>query len=125
MNLCAGTYELTVTDENGCTAESFYVLRDGNTDCLEYREVITPDGDGRNENFIISCANDLYSNNNLKIFNRWGEQVYAQSNYYDEWRGTDQSGTLELPDGGYFFVFEYTEDGTLRQLKGHITIIRE
>ena len=59
------------------------------------------------------------------IFNRWGQLVYQQVGYANDWRGLDMSNEM-VPEGGYFYIYEYTDpnSGVLQQLKGHITIIK-
>jgi gliding motility-associated-like protein len=76
-----------------------------------------------NEEFIISCV-DEFANNHLDVYNRWGQLVYETDNYDNTWTGTTRNGS-DLPDGPYYFVFEYTDiDGIRQQLKGSITILR-
>jgi gliding motility-associated-like protein len=121
--LPTGEYAVLVTDANDCTVTATGFVANSSIDCLEFRNVITPDGDGLNEYFQINCLN-LYLQNNLKIFNRWGQLVFEIDNYANDWAGVNRLGE-DLPDGAYFFVFEYTDEtGELQQMKGHITIIR-
>ena len=66
--------------------------------------LITPNGDGLNDTWKLD---DLYyfTKNSLKIFNRWGEQVFSESPYKNEWAGTSTSGD-KLPDGIYYFILD-------------------
>jgi gliding motility-associated-like protein len=119
--LDAGTYTITVTDAQGCTEVASIEL-EGNYDCGLARNVITPNQDGRNDNFIVNCA-DVFSNT-LTIFNRWGELVFQTENYDNTWEGRDLDGN-DVPEGGYFYIFEYEDTGVTRQVKGSLTVIRE
>jgi len=123
--LAPGEYFLIVTDDNGCTTSTLTaIVPDERYPCLEERVVITPDGNGTNDEFIIFCIGDL-PNNNLEIYNRWGQLVFETENYDNSWAGTSQNGT-PLPDGPYYYVLEYTNpDGTAVQAKGSLTIVRE
>ena len=125
-DLCPGDYDVTVIDANGCEISGSAEVRNENDQCLSYRNVISPNGDKYNEEFYLHCVED-FDDTYLEIFNRWGRLVYQTADYDNTWRGTDQSGAIDLPEGGYFFVFKYREQGAteLSQLKGHITIIRE
>lgn len=118
----AGKYTVVVQDANGCSANIEIVVDDG-IDCLTGRPVITPDGDGLNENFIINCIFN-FEDNTLEIYNRWGQLVFEGDNYDNSWRGTNVRGDL-LPEGGYFWVLSYRESGVLQQKKGSLTILRE
>ncbi len=124
-SLAPGEYYLIVTDDNGCESSTFTaVVADERYPCLEERVVITPDGNGTNDEFIIFCIGDL-PDNNLEIYNRWGQLVFATDNYDNTWMGTSQNGT-PLPDGPYYYVLEYRNpDGTMVQAKGSLTIVRE
>jgi len=124
-SLAPGEYFLIVTDDNGCqTAMLSAIVPDERYPCLEERVVITPDGNGANDEFIIFCIGDL-PNNNLEIYNRWGQLVFETENYDNTWTGTSQNGS-PLPDGPYYYVLEYTNpDGTPVQHKGSLTIVRE
>jgi gliding motility-associated-like protein len=46
---------------------------------------------------------------NLKVFNRWGNLVYEQDNYKNNWDGTSNkgiNGNGVLPDGTYFYIID-------------------
>lgn len=85
--------------------------------------VITPNGDGINDYFVISAKgsnkpiNDFYESSNLIIFNRWGKIVYRSKNYQNNWGGG------HLPDGTYFYVLKckgYKDKSVV--YKGSVTI---
>lgn len=122
-NLIPGTYCVTVTNARGCTKTACVEIFD--MDCLQAREIITPNNDGRNDQFIISCIQDeLYKDHRLEIFNRWGQLVYTSTNYQNDWMGTSSSGT-ELAEGVYFYVLEYANPfGETTVLKGTFNILR-
>jgi gliding motility-associated-like protein len=122
-NLIAGNYCVTVTNARGCKKSACVEIFD--MDCLMAREVITPNRDGVNDEFVISCVQDeLYRDHRLEIFNRWGQLVYSTTNYQNNWAGTTASGT-ELAEGVYFYVLEYTLPfGETRILKGAFNILR-
>ncbi|HHG84233.1 MAG TPA: T9SS type B sorting domain-containing protein, partial [Bacteroidetes bacterium] len=64
----------------------------------------TPNGDGRNDIFeIVGIAQ--FPNNNLKVFNRWGNLVYEKDKYDNSWNGTNWKNGVSLPDGAYFYIF--------------------
>lgn len=125
FNLCPGEYFVQVEDDNGClSAITSFQLQDRRFPCLDERVVITPDGDGQNEEFIILCLED-YTDNQLEIYNRWGQLVFETENYDNTWTGTDQSGN-PLPEGPYYYVIVYTDpEGNIRQQKGSLSILRE
>ena len=122
-DLSPGTYSVTVTDANGCSATEEFTV-ESLSNCLSSRLVITPDGDGLNERFVINCTGQ-YDNNRLEVYNRWGQLVFEMDDYDNQWRATNRRGD-DLADGVYFFVFEYDSlNGSREQLKGHVTVLRE
>jgi len=125
-NLCFGTYFLVVTDDNGCTSAVVSGVVDNKQfDCFEERVVITPDGNGSNDEFIIFCLTDQYQDNHLEIYNRWGQLVFETDNYDNTWEGTSQNGD-DLPEGPYYWVLDYTSNnGEMNQLRGSLTIVRD
>ena len=65
---------------------------------------ITPNEDGKNDAFEIlnsACCSFI----SIKVFNRWGNIVYQNSDYKNDWKGTNEKGTL-LVQGTYFILIE-------------------
>lgn len=100
------------------------VIQDPNApiiDCTTIPQGISPNNDGKNDEFIIPCIED-YPNNTMKIYNRYGTLVYQKKNYENDWNGRSNTGLLNhselLPIGTYFFIFEINE--TEKPLNGFI-----
>ena len=124
--LCPGEYLLKVEDSNGCqttVGEFTGIVEDKRYPCLSERIVITPDGDGLNDEFIIFCIGEL-PDNHLEIYNRWGQLVFETDNYDNSWAGTAMNGEV-LPEGPYYFILEYTTPDGAVQERGSLTIITE
>lgn len=64
--------------------------------------VITANMDGTNDEFIIKNVED-YDRVHLIIFNRWGNVVYENEDYQNDWTGLDMKGK-ELSEGVYTYV---------------------
>ncbi|PYF76563.1 DUF7507 domain-containing protein [Pedobacter nutrimenti] len=81
--------------------------------------LITPNGDGINDVFEIRGLNQ-YGENQLIIVNRWGNEVFRQSNYQNTWSGEG------LNEGTYYYLLTVKrKGGTETQVfKGYITLIR-
>ena len=72
--------------------------------CLTIYNEFSPNGDGQNETFEIDCIEN-YKDNQLSVFNRWGNTVFEQSNYNNTWDGTSKIGK-NLPTGTYYYVLK-------------------
>ncbi len=68
------------------------------SNALATYNIITPDGDGKNDTFVIDNAT-LYPDNELAVFSRWGREVYRRKNYDNSWNGGDLSA------GTYYYLF--------------------
>ncbi|NAY92470.1 T9SS type B sorting domain-containing protein [Muricauda sp. JGD-17] len=70
---------------------------------------LSPNGDGVNDFLIIDGMSDS-PNNNIQIYNRFGQKVYERNNYVDEFTGTTNTGSLimsqdiGLPEGIYYYL---------------------
>ncbi len=79
---------------------------------LNIYNIITPNGDGKNDFFTVSGV----LNPEVKIFNRWGTKIEEWSNYDNKWNGGD------LGAGTYYY---YVRDkGDNKTYKGWFEIVR-
>lgn len=117
-NIGAGSYTLTVTDQNGCKYTGSIVL----TAPLELAmpSGISPNGDGLNDFFVVHGL-EAYPNNSISIFNRWGNSVYEKDKYQQNWAGKNSSGA-DLPDGTYFVILKINNGDTT--LTGYVDVRR-
>ena len=116
----AGTYELTYQlclkeSSNTCdTAKITVVVFEDKP--LKIHNGISADGDGHNDSFIIEGI-ELYPDNNLKIFNRWGVLVYEKDGYRNDTEPFDGhsngratiNASSKLPQGTYYYILEYQD----------------
>ncbi|MBS1568484.1 MAG: choice-of-anchor L domain-containing protein [Bacteroidetes bacterium] len=108
--LPAGTYSVTITDANGCSLALTIILTQ--PDELAMPSGFTPNGDGNNDAFVVHGI-DAFPDNQLTVFNRWGNVVYDQLHYSNDWRGENQQGR-QLPDGTYFIILRLDATQTLQ-----------
>ena len=122
--LNAGNYiiTLTVISSDNCTdSVSVQVYFEGaTTETLNIPNIITPNGDDKNENLIIKGLSNC-SSYNLKIFSRWGIRVFESDvSANNPWNGRYTDGNL-VDDGVYFYILT-SEDKLIK--KGFITVIK-
>jgi len=89
------------------------------SDC-KIPNIITPNADGMNDTFIVPCASQ-HPNNEIMIFNRWGDKIYAAKNYTNNWGGLYRGN--ELPPGTYYYLYKSSPDVDEEQ-SGFITLVR-
>jgi gliding motility-associated-like protein len=122
------TYYATLITESGCESSERLAVTLTLTDCaVFFPEVITPNGDTRNDIFVIENIERDFPNYNITIFNRWGNAVYKGNASTPEWDGTsNQSGSLGddiLPVGVYFYVVDFN-DGSTSPRQGKVYLNR-
>ena len=115
-----GEYVATVTDANLCVTVDSVVVGYTYESCLVIPNAFSPNGDGFNDQWVIEGL-ELYSNVDLRIFDRWGNKVYTTPNAGDEpWDGTI-SGRI-LPIDSYHYVIDLNTDEP--PITGNVTIVR-
>ncbi|MDW7693969.1 isopeptide-forming domain-containing fimbrial protein [Flammeovirgaceae bacterium SG7u.111] len=75
---------------------------------VEVTEIITPNFDGFNDYLEVKGLEN-FPNNNLLVFNRWGNKVFESDSYQNDWAGTYNGNPL--PDGTYYYVLKNKETG--------------
>ncbi|GAA3956952.1 gliding motility-associated C-terminal domain-containing protein [Mucilaginibacter dorajii] len=79
----------------------------------------SPNGDGINDTWSIKNL-ETYTNCSVKIYTRYGQQVFKSSGYYKPWDGTNNGAAM--PFGTYYYVINLNNGDSL--LSGYVTILR-
>ncbi len=88
-----------------CTEASVWVYVNEASDC-EPSTIFSPNNDGINDTFSIPCLQtDRFPRSTVSIFNQWGDELFRESPYRNDWAGTYE-GT-DLPAGTYYFVVDF------------------
>ncbi len=108
-----GVFNAKVTDKNGCTSTVQVTMSPSNPDAelcnLLVPSGFSPNGDGQNDGFYIKGL-EGYPDNELTIFNRWGETVFSATNYKNDWTGKPTRNSIIstsdglVPNDTYYYV---------------------
>jgi len=79
----------------------------------------SPNDDAVNDTWEITGM-AAFPGSELRIFNRWGQEVYHSDSYANQWNGHARNGR-PLPDDTYFYVLNLSGD---RTYNGHVIIKR-
>ena len=97
----AGIYTICLVASNqfGCSDTACVDIE------LEPAEIIipnifTPNGDLVNDKFEIQGINDRFG---IRIFNRWGNLLFEEKPYLNQWDGINNNGSL-LNNGTYYYI---------------------
>jgi gliding motility-associated-like protein len=85
----------------------------------------SPNNDGIDDTWVITRP--YGTTISVKVFNRWGNEVYSNANYQNDWRGLGVSNFMgqNVPEGTYFYIVEAIDQGgVLLKLNGSLTIVR-
>ena len=89
------------------------------SDCF-VPNLISPNGDGENDVFVIPCA-AVFEGSELVVFNRYGTPIYQNPNYQNDWGGTYDGESV--PVGTYFYQLALNdEERTV--LQGYVAVLR-
>ena len=102
------------------------------TEDIEVIQIVTPNGDGNYDTLVIENIED-FPDNTVKIYNRWGVQVFMTRGYDNVSNNFDGTSTgrvtvnqdNKLPVGTYFYIIDYMMDTRgMQQKSGYIYINR-
>ncbi|PRY89624.1 gliding motility-associated C-terminal domain-containing protein [Mongoliibacter ruber] len=81
--------------------------------------VITPNGDNKNDAFEIRGISK-FTANNILIYNRYGDHVYERANYDNNWDAPNQVA------GTYYYIFQGEDaGGKTHEFKGWVQVIKD
>jgi gliding motility-associated-like protein len=110
-----GTINLRVTDHNGCSATQTIHIT-SHCDDVHIPNTFTPNGDGVNDNWLITGINET---DKVSIYNRYGTMVFQSLGYPVPWNGSYKG--KRLPPGVYYYLIN--SPGSKQLHSGSVTII--
>ncbi len=119
-----GTYSITllVEDQNGCV--DAYTTTVTITNEFNIPNVITTNGDGINDLFILPA--DIFKSFDIVILNRWGNVIHNRTDATGVllWDGLDQKSSEKVTDGVYFYILEgVLVSGDFVSKHGNVTVV--
>lgn len=82
--------------------------------------IITPNGDTKNDCFEIIVPNEFNECTNYEVFNRWGMKVYDSNEFKSDFCGLNAYNNKELSSGTYYYVIDvgdYSLNGFIQLVK--------
>ncbi len=114
---------LTTETQYGCLDSTEAIVRVTPDVFVYIPNAFTPDGDGLNDEFMASTYGMDDLNLSMRVFNRWGEQVYFTQRQHEGWDGYFK-GT-EAPQGAYTYIIKIDNgDQEIQKFSGRVYLIR-
>jgi gliding motility-associated-like protein len=119
------SYQVTVTDDNGCTATDEVTVTVRTAQCDETDVFIpnafTPNGDKNNDIFI--ARSNFIDEMELTIYNRWGQEIFRTADITRGWDGTFNGKELP-PDSYAYYLRVLCINAEEYRKRGNVTLIR-
>ena len=105
----SGTDSLCYSICSSCPVAMVYihVVPTDNPDNMKIYNALTPNGDGRNDKWIIGGIEN-FPDNEVQVYNRWGGLVFSGTHYNNidvVWDGSYWQNKM-LPDGTYYYIIK-------------------
>lgn len=122
------TYSARVTNVNGCVATDELTIFVDRSLGVYIPSAFSPNGDGINDVFHVFARDGVERVNELRIFDRWGEQVFFNIDAIPNdptygWDGTHRGEPLNPAVFVYWAEVELL-NGDIKFYKGDVTLIR-
>lgn len=139
-----GCYRIRAVDRSENRSEFSETFCRDNCPNIAFPNVITPNGDGKNEvftpyypggsadgNIPLELCPRFVQSLEFRVFNRYGKEVYyyqsgGENSVYINWNGTNASGQ-ELPSAVYYYevnvTFDLLDPDNTRMYKGWVQVI--
>ena len=80
---------------------------------INVSQAITPNGDGVNDTWVIYNIEN-HPGSIVRVFNRWGKEVFYSNNYQNDWDGHYKDLKEGLPTtGAYLYQIDLNGDGSI------------
>jgi len=120
--LATNSYIITYTDIYGCQVKDTITVNVDIALNIGVPSAFSPNGDGSND-FLWVKGTIVIKSMNFTIYNRYGQQVFQTTDIEEGWNGTHNG--KELNPGVFVYYLNVTFiDGSTKQLKGNVTLVR-
>ncbi len=121
-----GLYDvsLTVTNEYGCKDTVYQTVIPYDNEMIYFPNAIHINGDGINDVFNAIGTGWSPENFELRIFNRWGEQIYFTTDINVGWDGTDTRTGEKVQIGVYIWKVQIMDfANNVKKYVGYVSVI--
>ena len=122
------SYTVIVTDKNGCQDQASLQIKIRKKLNVFIPNIISPNHDGINDEFTVYTDDDVVLVKSMKIFHRWGGQVFARTDFEPNdpklgWNGI-YNGQQENPAVFVYLIELQLKNGDVKIFSGDVTLMR-
>jgi hypothetical protein len=119
------TFQLTVSDDQGCTDDVTSVLNIIEDAAIYIPNTFSPDGDAFNNTFHVFGKNISPEDFELCIFNRWGEQIFTSKDPSIGWDGyVVEKGPAPVGVYSCQVTYRFVDRDESEIIHGHVHLLR-
>ena len=112
-----GTYTVTYTPAGTCAVPASVTFRLEGTAKPEFYNVLTPNGDNRNDYLTVSLPS--VTGYEMQVFNRWGKRIWQSTNPNEHWAAEGSSA------GIYYYWVRFADcSGQTQTHKSWVEVIK-
>ncbi|MCR9173755.1 MAG: Ig-like domain-containing protein, partial [bacterium] len=120
--------EYTTTGSCPNSATETVVIDDCTPQDLIIPTAFTPGADGAHDTWEIVGLDNLYPNNRVTVYNRWGNKVFEHNaSSADPYSNNMWDGTFngaQLPVASYYYIIETNDASSTEKYEGTVTILQ-
>jgi gliding motility-associated-like protein len=116
-------YTISIIDSRGCLAKDEIIVTVNILKEIPLYNAFTPNHDGQNELFTLKVYKDIIDLVKLRIYNRFGQEIFNTSDIETGWDGTFNGVDQEIGTYVYEIAFKDAE-GVLHVTKGDVSLLR-
>ena len=116
-------YSVEAFTSEGCPLNASFKVTVIDDPLVVFPSAFTPNGDGLNDQFIPVVLG-LFEAESFKVFNRWGQLVYASNEVAVGWDGTYEGEDEGVGTYVYFLSGKSTSTGKPYFVKGNVVLLR-
>lgn len=120
------TYEVVITDINGCTQSVKIVIRVDENVIITVPNIFNP-GSTINKYFSVFGNESIVNIEKLAIYDRWGNLVFLNENFKPNVPSEGWDGSFHgrnAAQGVYVYIIHYETPNGVKVLTGDVTLIR-
>lgn len=113
-----------VTSDSGCADVTYNSVYITPVYSLYVPNAFTPNNNGKNETFNAMAEGYISGTYEMRIFNRWGEEVFRTKSFNEDWDGRRNGVDCEGGVYSYMISVRSAQDFREKYIKGKITLVR-